>query len=137
MTTNRRTPDHEGDDSTAAARDERLSDSPSSGVQSSQKRRPSGWTVAGEFERDGFKYRLMRRPLNPAEDVPRLTRRESEAVAHAYDGCSNKRIAQLLGVSPSTVGVLLFRAASKLGVKSRRELIAAYERMILRSHSDD
>ena len=43
---------------------------------------------------------------------------------------------QALGVAPSTVGVLLFRAAAKLGVKSRRDLLLAYEQLVLRSQSN-
>jgi DNA-binding CsgD family transcriptional regulator len=92
-----------------------------------QKRRDSGWTVAEQFEREGFSYRLMRRPLEGAKAPPRLTKREEDAVALAHAGHSNKRIAQVLDVSPSTVGVLLFRAATKLNAKSRSELLASYE----------
>lgn len=55
-----------------------------------------------------------------------LTSREEQAVELAANGLSNKRIAQCLGIAPSTVGVLLFRAAAKLGVKSRAELAAAF-----------
>jgi len=70
----------------------------------------------------------MRRPLESSDEPPRLTRREEEALFHAFHGCTNKRIAELLGVAPSTVGVLLFRAAAKLGAKSRPDLLAAYAR---------
>ncbi len=96
-----------------------------------QKRRDfgsKGWTVAEQFEREGFSYRLMRRPLEVTKAPPRLTKREEAAVALAHAGHSNKRIAQVLDVSPSTVGVLLFRAATKLNAKSRGELLASYER---------
>jgi DNA-binding NarL/FixJ family response regulator len=45
----------------------------------------------------------------------------------ACAGRSNKSIAQELELSPSTVGVLLFRAAAKLNAKSRSELLSNYE----------
>lgn len=92
--------------------------------QSGEKGRGS-WTVVEQFVRDGYSYRLARRPLRD-EGTERLTKREQEALDYALDGLSNKTIAYALGLAPSTVGVLLFRAAAKLGVKSRRELLQAY-----------
>jgi DNA-binding CsgD family transcriptional regulator len=103
---------------------------PPSGVRrAGSKRQGSRWTVTKEFVRDGFCYRLIRRPLDAEDAGPRLTKREEEALACACNGYSNKRIAQCLDVAPSTVGVLLFRASAKFGVKSRRELVAAYQRL--------
>lgn len=108
---------------------ERPSQAPSGVFPASRgaKRRVSGWTIAEQFEREGFSYRLMRRPLELVKTPPRLTKREEDAVALACSGHSNKTIAQALGVSPSTVGVLLFRAAGKLNAKSRSELLSNYE----------
>ena len=83
--------------------------------------------MAEQFVRGGFHYRLMRRPLEFTKKRPMLTKREEDAVVLACDGQSNKSIAQVLDVSPSTVGVLLFRAASKLNAKSRSELLSNYE----------
>lgn len=83
------------------------------------------WTIAEEFIRDGFQYRLLRRPVATSA-APRLTKREEAALELALAGHGNKTIAQLLVVSPSTVGVLLFRAATKLDVTSRTELLLAY-----------
>lgn len=104
---------------------------PPSAVQNVPVRRRSSppWTLAEEFVHGGFSYRVLRRPLTSEGGGPLLTTREEEALFHAYRGYSNKRIAQCLSVSPSTVGVLLFRAAAKFGVKSRHELLLAYERM--------
>jgi DNA-binding CsgD family transcriptional regulator len=69
----------------------------------------------------------MRRPLEFAKTPPRLTKREEDALVLACAGHSNKSIAQVLDVAPSTVGVLLYRAAGKLNAKSRSELLANYE----------
>ena len=122
---------------TQQARVAQPSEAPTSGVHRAAKvRRGPGWTVTEQFVREGYRYRLMRRPVEPAED-PRFTRREEEALALACDGCSNKRIAQIMDVSPSTVGVLLFRAATKLNVKSRHDLVATYKHWVATSAAED
>ena len=61
--------------------------------------------------------------------MPILTPREEEALMHAREGHSNKSIAYILGLAPSTIGVLLYRAAVKLGARSREQLLAAYGRL--------
>lgn len=130
MSTNGRSSDSErSHDLDNAESEERSSQAPSGVFRTSNggKRRDSGWTVAEQFVREGFTYRLMRRPLELAKTPPRLTKREEDALQLACDGHSNKSIAQVLDVSPSTVGVLLFRAAAKLNAKSRSELLSNYE----------
>jgi DNA-binding CsgD family transcriptional regulator len=127
MTRNGRSADSETSDNAEA---DEGSGQASSGVfraAHDTKRRDSGWTVAEQFVREGFSYRLMRRPLELSKVPPKLTRREDAAVVLACAGHSNKSIAQVLDVSPSTVGVLLFRAAAKLNAKSRSELLSNYE----------
>ena len=92
-------------------------------------RRNSGWTVAEQFISQGFHYRILRKPIDAdPTTTPGLTKREADAVELACQHLSNKEIAAQLDVSPSTVGVLLFRAAAKLQAKSRSDLIAAYRR---------
>ncbi len=133
----RRSEPHNSASSTVETRSAQPSEAPTSGVHRTAKVRRGAWTVTEQFEREGYRYRLMRRPVEPSDTGPRFTRREEEALALASDGCSNKRIAQILGVSPSTVGVLLFRAATKLNVKSRDDLVAAYKQVITGAGQDD
>jgi DNA-binding NarL/FixJ family response regulator len=88
--------------------------------------RSSRWEVVDELFHEGAVYQLRRRPAEPADSTPRFTRREEQVLIGALRGESNKSIAFSLGLARSTVGVLLFRAAAKLGVKSRRDVIMAY-----------
>lgn len=92
------------------------------------------WTIIEQFVLHGYEYRLIRSP-QVERDASRLTKRERQVVEQALDGHTNKSIAYALGVSQSTVGVLIFRAAAKLGVKSRAELLSAYARLTLTDES--
>jgi DNA-binding CsgD family transcriptional regulator len=94
--------------------------------KSGHRKSRTKWTVVETFVREGQHYQLRRRPLALRGHDADLTKREEEVLSCAMDGHSNKSIAYALGVAPSTVGVLLFRAATKLGVKSRSELLSAY-----------
>jgi DNA-binding CsgD family transcriptional regulator len=96
----------------------------------------AGWTVAEQFIREGFYYQLLRRP-STAKPRPQLTRREHDVLRLACEGHSNKSVAQQLQVSASTVGVLLFRAAAKLNVASRNDLLRAYEEHLDASRGDE
>lgn len=101
---------------------------PSGAREVDGQRRTAAWSVTHEFLHEGFLYRIMRRPTDEGAEV-HLTPREDEALAHAYRGMRNKDIAQHLRVAPSTVGVLLFRAAGKFRVATRADLLAAYARL--------
>ena len=61
-------------------------------------------------------------PKGPAS----LSDRERQVTALAASGRHNKLIAYELGLSPATVRVLMARAAAKLGVASRDELVERY-----------
>jgi DNA-binding CsgD family transcriptional regulator len=61
-------------------------------------------------------------PVSPSLRRP-FSVREREVVALAVTGHENKDIAYRLGLAYSTIRVLMARAASKIGAKSRQELI--------------
>ncbi len=81
------------------------------------------WSIVDRFEHDGKRFLLAQEnaPVSPSRRE--LSERERQALAYAKLGHSNKLIAYELGISASTVGVLLWRAANKLGTKTREELL--------------
>ncbi len=89
-----------------------------------------GWVIVEAYERDGFQYRVVRRDLANA-----LTKREHEILLMVCARLTNKEIARQLNVSPSTIGVLISRAAGKLGVQGRSDLRLRYSRLVERDRS--
>ena len=82
------------------------------------------WSLVDSFERGGRRYiTACENPPAPVE-LRVLSARELQVVALAQLGRSNKVIAYELGLVPSTVRVLMARAASKLEVRTRSDLIA-------------
>lgn len=84
------------------------------------------WSLVEHFESDGRRYLVARRNDPDAAGPDSLTRRERQVLGYAALGHSNKLIAYELGISASTVGVLLLRAARKLKAHGRAEVIAAW-----------
>jgi len=84
------------------------------------------WTLVEEFQADGKRYLLARRNEIAVRGFEALADRERQALGYAALGHSNKMIAYEMGIAPSTVGVLLHRAARKLGARDRDELVARY-----------
>jgi DNA-binding CsgD family transcriptional regulator len=84
------------------------------------------WSLVEHFESDGKRYILARRNDPDVTASPLLTKREQQIVGYAALGHESKLIAYELGISDSTVRVLLSRAAAKLGARSRAELIATF-----------
>jgi DNA-binding NarL/FixJ family response regulator len=84
------------------------------------------WSLIDYFDTDGRRYLVAREnsPHAPGPEV--LTVRERQVVAFAALGHSNKLIAYELGIAHSTVRVLIARAAAKLGVASREEVICRF-----------
>lgn len=83
------------------------------------------WSLLDHFDRDGKRYLLACRNSPSALATALLSPRERQVVLLAVRGHSNKLIGYELGIATSTVGVLLGRAALRLGVRSRRALITA------------
>ena len=74
------------------------------------------------FERDGRIHLVAERDAK-FQPLSLLTPSERAVVLRAAHGLHNKAIAYELGVAHSTVRVLCARAASKLGARSRREVL--------------
>ena len=81
------------------------------------------WTLLEVRERDGRRYLVARQNEPRTRGPAGLTDREQEVLAFAVMGHHNKLIAYNLGISHSTVRVLMARAAGKLGARSRAELV--------------
>lgn len=84
----------------------------------------SRWTLLDRFEVLGRRYVLAVETRSRGSAA--LSLRERQILAFAGLGYSNKLIAYELGISHSTVKVLLSRAAAKLGVTSRQEMVNCY-----------
>jgi DNA-binding CsgD family transcriptional regulator len=82
------------------------------------------WTLIDSFEESGQRYVVARENRADVVGFAALTDRERQIVVHAALGLSNKEIAYTLGVSDTTVRVLIARAARRLGVRGRKELLA-------------
>lgn len=91
------------------------------------------WTVTDAFDRGAARFLVAKRgPDADAERPPPrapLSPREREIVGRAAQGHSNKRIALDLGIAPSTVAGHLTNAATKLGAKTRIELLTEVARL--------
>jgi DNA-binding CsgD family transcriptional regulator len=82
------------------------------------------WQRVCELQTSSARYVVLRQPHPTAIGSRSLTESERRVVELAAYGLSPKESAYELGVSHSTVRVLLMRAARKYGVRSRAELMA-------------
>lgn len=83
------------------------------------------WTLVDQIEEGGRRYILARQNDPVAPGPESLTAREKQVIGYAKLGHHNKLIAYELGIADATVRVLMARAAAKLGVRTREELVAA------------
>jgi len=84
------------------------------------------WSLVEQQERDGRRYLLaLRNDVRTPEQSP-LSDRERQVLTYAALGHPNKLIADELGIASSTVSVLLARAQTKLGARSRNEMLALF-----------
>ncbi len=81
------------------------------------------WTLVDSFQEGGRRYVVARENQAETQSFVQLTDRERQVVVHAALGLSNKQIAYALGISDATVRVLMARAAGRLGVRSRKQLL--------------
>jgi DNA-binding CsgD family transcriptional regulator len=82
------------------------------------------WTLVDTFEENGRHYVVARENQARTESLDMLTDRERQVVLQAALGFSNKEIAYALGLADSTVRVLMARAANRIGVRTREELLS-------------
>lgn len=82
------------------------------------------WRFVDSFEREGVRYMVVSEEPAHAPSLIALTPRERQIVAEAVAGATNQQIAQNLGISHATVRVLMARAANRLGVRTRKALLA-------------
>jgi DNA-binding NarL/FixJ family response regulator len=81
------------------------------------------WSLVDRFESSGRRYLVALRNDVHLRDPRALTGRE-RSVAHALaQGRSNKLIAYELGIAEGTVSALVARVSTKLGAKSRADLV--------------
>ena len=99
----------------------------SEGVRDWQPLTRARWTLVDNFERGGARYIVARENQSCPEGLEALTDRERQTVVYLAIGQSTKETAYALGISAATVRVLLSRAAAKLGVRTRREMLAHHE----------
>jgi len=81
------------------------------------------WSMVDWFDTDGRRF-VLALPNSPGVSDPRgLSERESQVVAYAVLGQTNKMIAYRLGLSRSRVSMLLRAAMQKLDVQTRTQLV--------------
>lgn len=81
------------------------------------------WTVVEGDGNDGQRYLLARENLSAVPALSQLTERELQVVATLSLGRTIKETAYDLGISDSTVRVLLTRAYARLGIHTQEELM--------------
>jgi DNA-binding CsgD family transcriptional regulator len=92
------------------------------------------WSLLDRFERDGKRYVIALSNEAARHGLDALSSRERQVLALAALGHSNKVIAYELGLSDSTVRVLLVRVFRKLGVRTRGDAVAAWMAWASRPH---
>jgi DNA-binding CsgD family transcriptional regulator len=94
------------------------------------------WTLVNTFEENGRRYVLARENQAQVPHFHLLADRERQVVLQAVLGFTNKEIAYSLGISNSTVRVLMARAAKKIGVRTRKELMSHPTLSAIRGQGD-
>jgi DNA-binding CsgD family transcriptional regulator len=87
------------------------------------------WTFVDTYLLDGKHFLVAVRGDARRKRNNALSPRESQALRWAVCKVSNKIVAYEMGISASTVGVLLHRAAVKLGCQGRAELLRRFREL--------
>jgi DNA-binding CsgD family transcriptional regulator len=114
-----------------AARSRRRGTDP---VSSLERHRPlvdARWTLVEAYEQGGVRYVVARENRPALRGLAALSERERQVVVYLALGRSTKEIAYALGISDSTVRVLLARAATRLRVRNRQQLVRLATRQSL------
>jgi DNA-binding CsgD family transcriptional regulator len=106
-----------------AARSRRHGRDPIGGLDAYRALVDTRWTLVDAYERTGTRYVVARENQAAVRGLEALTDRERQVAVYVTLGRSTKEIAYALGISDSTVRVLLSRAGSRLRVRSREQLI--------------
>ena len=91
-----------------------------------QRHRPlvdARWTLVEAYQHGGVRYVVARENTPALRGLAALSERERQVVVYLALGRSTKEIAYALGISDSTVRVLLARAATRLRARSRQQLV--------------
>ena len=88
------------------------------------------WTFVDHFDHDGRRYLLAIENAPKSRGPDFLSPREREVILRALHGADNKVIAYDLGIQHSTVKVLMSRAATKMGVHTRQQLLDRFRQMV-------
>jgi len=75
---------------------------------------------------------VMNPHISPKSQRNRFTLREQQVLSYVFEGFTNKRIAERIGVSTSSVKATLQQLFSKTGVRTRSQLV----RIVLEQHRD-
>ena len=86
------------------------------------------WSLVDHFDTDGKRFLLAMKNPPVVDKRADLTPRERRACALVAMGHRDKEIAYMLGITTASVTASLHRARTKLGVKSRAHLAAAWRR---------
>lgn len=91
----------------------------------------SRWSLIDDFDTDGRRFVVAVENPSPTRAPRRdLSEREHQVMTQAHLGHSNKVIAYELGLSHSTVRVLMGRAMHKLEATSRAEAVARFDALV-------
>ena len=94
------------------------------------------WSVVDSIDKDRTRFLFATENAPDAHKDRALTRRERQVVEYASQGASNKVIAYELGVAASTISTHLSRAATKLGLRTRTDVIQMFVALAARTRTN-